>query len=260
MIINVDNYNIDYIDEKENKSEFDIVLIHGWSSNKECFFNTIHLLKQKYRVVALDLPGFGHSDKLKKAFSVDDYVDIVVKFINQLNIKNVCLIGHSYGGRIMIKINNLTNLDFNIVKNVFIDSAGIKHKLSIKNKLRVCIFKLLKKIYSILPINQNKKNELIEQLKNKFGSSDYRNATTELRETLVKSVNEDLSDMIKNIKNESLLIWGDKDTATPMTDAKFFESNIKNSGLVVLKNAGHFSFIEDQITYLAVMKSYFGII
>ena len=258
MKINIDDYNIDYIDENKNNSEFDILLIHGWGSNKECFFNTINLLKQKYRVVALDLPGFGKSDILKKSFSVDDYVDIVVKFIEKLEIKKVCLIGHSYGGRIIIKINNLNNINFEIVKNVFIDSAGIKNK-SLKNIIKIKTFKLLKRAVSFLPIKNDKKNELESIIKNKFGSSDYNNAKKEMRETLIKSVNEDLSNLIKNINKETLIIWGENDTATPIKQAKFFEKNIKNSGLVIIKNTGHFSFIEDQNTYLAVMKSYFNI-
>ena len=96
-------------------------------------------------------------------------------------------------------------------------------------------------------------------LKKKFGSSDYANVSNIMRETMVKSINEDLSNHIKNINKETLIIWGENDTVTPITDANYIEKNIKNSGLVVLKNCGHFSFLEDQNTYLRVLKSYLNI-
>ena len=98
----------------------------------------------------------------------------------------------------------------------------------------------------------------MNKLKSKFGSSDYNNATPIMRETLVKSVNEDLTPLLKNMR-ETLLIWGENDKDTPMSDAKIMEKEIKNAGLVVLKNTGHFSFIEDKYTFERVIKSYLKI-
>ena len=88
---------------------------------------------------------------------------------------------------------------------------------------------------------------------------DYKSVKKELRDTLVKSVNEDLSPIIKNIKADTLIIWGERDIDTPIKNARFMEKEIKNSGLVVIKNTGHFSFLEDEYTYLKVMASYFNI-
>ena len=124
MIINIDGYDINYIDEGSGDA---VLLLHGWGSNLKCFISLINLLKSKYRVLALDYPGFGESDELKKSFSVDDYCDIVVDFLVKLDIKKVTLIGHSYGGRIILKLNN-RKLPFEINKNVLIDSAGLKDK------------------------------------------------------------------------------------------------------------------------------------
>ena len=76
-----------------------------------------------------------------------------------------------------------------------------------------------------------------------------------LQETLIKSVNEDLSDLLSNMK-ETLIIWGDNDTVTPMWMAKKMESEIANSGLVVL-SGGHFSYIDDPNTFNRVICSYF---
>lgn len=258
MNIIINNIKIEYVES--GKGDLLCVFLHGWGAQKENFNASIELLKNKYRCVALDLPGFGESDKLKKSFSVDDYTDIVIKFIDEVlkdnDKKEVILIGHSYGGRIMIKINNRSGLPFVIKKNIFIDSAGIKHEASIEQKIKVSAFKSMKNLVNILPGTKGEKEKRLDDLRSKFGSSDYKNADPIMRETLVKSVNEDLTPILKNIKAESLLIWGENDTATPISDGKMFEREIKGSGLVVLKNTGHFSFVEDQYTYLKVIESY----
>lgn len=252
MIIRINDYNVNYIDEGKGDS---ILLLHGWGSNLKSFSNLINLLKSKYRVLAIDYPGFGDSDELKRSFSVDDYCDIVVEFLKKLNVNKVTLIGHSYGGRIILKLNNRENLPFVIEKNVLIDAAGIKDKKDITVRIKVVIYKVLKKIFITLPIDNTKKDELIMALRKKLGSKDYGIASRVMQETLVKSVNEDLSDCLENMR-ETLIFWGDKDTVTPIWMGQLMESKINNAGLVIL-SGGHFSYIDDPIKFQGAIKSYF---
>ena len=254
MLIKIKSYDINFIDEGSGDA---ILLLHGWGSNLGVFKNLIDELKEKYRVLALDLPGFGESSKLDRGFNVDDYSDIVSDFLMELNIKDVILIGHSYGARIIIKLNSRDNLPFAIKKNVLIDGAGIKDKKDFKTKAKIYTYKFLKKLTYALPISNDKKLELENKYKRKLGSSDYSSADKFLQETLVKSVNEDLTNYIKNMR-ETLLIWGDKDNATPLWMAKLMEKEISNAGLVVLKG-GHFSFLDDPITFNRVIASYFNL-
>ena len=255
MIVNIDNYNIYYELSGNIDSEFDCLLIHGWGTDLYSLRLTNNVLSSKYRVYSLDLPGFGKSDRLKTSFTVDDYANIVIRFIEKMNIKNICLVGHSYGGRIIIKINNKNNLSFNIKQNILIDAAGIKH--TPKGNIKIYTYKFLKNLYMLLPISKDAKEKKIENLKKKFGSNDYKNADSYLRDTLVKSVNEDLSNEIKNISVKTLLIWGEKDTATPLTDAKYMNENIKDSELHIINNAGHFPFVDSPFEYEDILKNYF---
>lgn len=254
MILDINGYKINYIDVGEGDS---ILLLHGWGSNLLSFARLIDLLKSKYRVLALDYPGFGESDELKESFCVDDYCDIVVEFLRKLNVDKVILIGHSYGGRIILKLNNRDNLPFEIEKNVLIDAAGIKDKKDIVVKIKVVIYKIFKKIFVTLPINKAKKDELIMALRKKLGSKDYGIASKIMQETLVKSVNEDLSYCLDNMK-ETLIFWGDKDFVTPIWMAELMEKKIKNAGLVKL-NGGHFSYIDDSIKFERAIISYFNL-
>ncbi len=254
MIINIKGYNLNYIDEGSGTA---VLLLHGWGSNIKSFLSLINILKNKYRVLAFDYPGFGDSEMLKTSFSIDDYVNIVIDFLKQLKIDKVILIGHSYGGRIIIKINSRIDLPFDIEKNILIDAAGLKDKKKLTTKLKIFTFKTLKKISKLLPISNNKKEDLEKKLRKKFGSSDYASSPKVLQDTLVKAVNEDLTDYLKNMK-ETLIIWGDRDFVTPMWMAKKMENEITNSGLVVL-NGGHFSYIDDPITFSKVINSYLKI-
>ena len=76
---------------------------------------------------------------------------------------------------------------------------------------------------------------------------------------MVMAVNEDLTGLLSKISKDTLLIWGENDTATPMRDAKIMEEKIPSAGLVTLSGAGHFSFLEQPAIFRNVLRSYLGI-
>ena len=80
-----------------------------------------------------------------------------------------------------------------------------------------------------------------------------------MKKCMVMAVNEDLTELLPKIKQETLLIWGDKDTATPIGDAKIMDEKIPDSGLAVIQGAGHFSFLEKPAVFRGIMKSYFNV-
>lgn len=254
MRICIDNININYIMEGQGDA---VLLLHGWGSNIKLFNGIIKNLSKTHTVYALDMPGFGESDEPKEAWNVDDYVDFVIKFINEMKITKLSLLGHSFGGRVIIKMVNRENLDFQIDKLILVDSAGIKPVSSNKKTFKGQLYKFLKKIVASKLIRKIFP-EALNKLKCKFGSEDYKNATPIMRDTLVKVVNEDLKDLLPNIKNSTLLIWGDKDEATPISDAYTMNKLIKDSGIVTVEGAGHYSFLESPVLVNSVLNSFLG--
>lgn len=248
MKIEIDGINVEYIKKGENENK--ILLLHGWGCNKEVFNNIINCLSDFMEVYAIDFPGFGNSDEPKEVWGVDEYVNIVIKFIEKMNIKKLSLLGHSYGGRVIIKLVNRKELNFEIDKLVLVDAAGIRHepKKTKKQKFYKIVFPIIKKISP----------RFLNYIKTKVGSEDYRNATPMMRDILVKSINEDLTDLIPNIKNSTLLIWGENDTATPYSDAVYMNEKIEDSGIIKIENAGHFSFLENPYLVNKVLKSFLG--
>ncbi len=255
LIKTVDNIRINY----EQKGSGDlIVLLHGWGSNIKLFSNLIDLLSKKYTVVAMDMPGFGESQEPPSAWCVDDYVDFVIKFLADYDAKQVMLLGHSFGGRVIIKLNSRNDLPFTVSKVILVDSAGILPPKSNKKSWRTRKYKMGKAFLSTKIMRKIAPNAL-EKLRVKYGSADYVAASPLMRQVLVKVVNEDLEPLLPNIKCPTLLIWGVNDTATPLSDGEKMEKLIPDAGLVKLENAGHYSFLEQQFLFNRVMCSFMKI-
>lgn len=252
MKIKIKNLNINYIvDGEKNKEE--VILLHGWGASIKSFLPVYKYLSKNYKVYAIDFPGFGESDEAPSTYKVEDYAKIVLEFINKLGIKSPTLIGHSFGGRVIMKlVGDMLYIPKNII---FIDSAGIKPKRHLNYYLKVYSYKFSKMIVNAL-FEEKKAKEIISNMQNKKGSSDYINASSNMKKVFVNVVNEDLKYTLKNIKVPTLIIWGENDIDTPLKDAKLIEKNIGNGGLVVLKGAGHFSYLDNLSEFLIIVDSF----
>lgn len=255
LIKTVNNIKINY----EQKGSGDlVVLLHGWGSNIKLFANLIDLLSVKYTVVAMDMPGFGESQEPPTAWCVDDYVDFVIDFLKDYDNKKITFLGHSFGGRVIIKLNSRNNLLFEIGKVILVDSAGILPPKSNKKSWRTRYYKMGKAVLSTKLV-QKIAPDALENFRKKMGSADYAAASPLMRQVLVKVVNEDLEPLLPNIKCPTLLVWGVNDTATPLSDGEKMEKLIPDAGLVKLENAGHYSFLEQQFIFNRVMRSFMKI-
>ena len=255
MYKKVNGININY--EQKGSGEL-VVLLHGWGSNIKLFANLIDLLSQKYTVVAMDMPGFGMSGEPPSAWCVDDYVQFVVDFLADYENKKITFLGHSFGGRVIIKLNSRTDLPFEIERVILVDSAGILPPKTNKKSFRTRYYKAGKAILST-KLAQKIAPDALENFRRKMGSADYAAASPLMRQVLVKVVNEDLEPLLPNIKCPTLLVWGVNDTATPLSDGEKMERLIPDAGLVKLENAGHYSFLEQQFTFNRVMCSFMKI-
>lgn len=256
MYLDVNGYKINY--KITGFGDEIVVLLQGWGTSCDIYDGVASSINSKYRVVQFDMPGFGDSDEPKDAWSVDDYADFFLEFMQKLEIKRAALWGHSYGGRVIIKLVSRESIPLEIDRVVLVDSAGVLPKRSLKQKIKTMQYKVIKKIVNINAVNKLFP-ELIDEWRGRQGSEDYKNATPIMRQCLVKAVNEDLTPLFKKNKMETLLVWGDLDTATPISDAKIMEEYMENAGLAVIQGTGHFCFIEDHAVFSNIMKSYFRI-
>ena len=233
-----DNHKINYEEYINNINYDNLIILHGWGQDRNQFL----FLKENFtniNIYLIDLPNFGLSDKLKKYVNLDFYVNSIIEFINLKNLKNIILLGHSFGGRIIIKLLSINNL-LNIKKIILIDSAGIKPKRNIKYYFKIYTYKILKKF--------NKNINL--------GSKDYKNADTYLKGTMSNIINEDLKKYLSLIKINTLIIWGSDDDVTNINNAYIMNKKIKNSKLYIIPNGNHFSYKANMNYFIEIIRGF----
>ena len=227
--MNIKNVKLNYIDYGTDTCGT-ILLLHGWGQNIEMMKSLGDAYSNDYRILIMDLPGFGDSMEPDFAWDVPDYVEMVHEFLNELKVEDVIIMGHSYGG----KIGLLYASKYNVNKLVLFGSPFKKEvqKLSLKTK----VLKKLKKVPVL--------NKLEGFAKKHIGSTDYRNASPLMREILVNTVNLDITEEVKKIKCSTLIIWGTLDEAVPVERAYELEKLIKDAGVVVYEGCTHYAYLE----------------
>ena len=230
MKIIVDSLAVEYMDEGQGPI---LLMLHGWANSLHSFDAITALLSPNYRVIRLDIPGFGESELPPHPWYTKDYVECVRAFLAKLNVEPYAIVGHSFGGRITIKGVGTGRLQPQ--KIILIDSAGNARR----DTPRVLFYKVLAKVgkaFSYLMPN-SLYTALRKGLYRRSGS-DYLEAGA-LSQTFLNTVNEDLTNDAERIKVPALLLWGERDTMTPLEDGKRLAAAIPNARLEVFASLEH---------------------
>jgi pimeloyl-ACP methyl ester carboxylesterase len=245
MVINIENQTIYY--EIAGAGEKTVVFLHGWGGSIANFKGCFNVLAREFRVVNLELPGFGQSPPPAYPFGTADYARIVSGFIRAVCAGPVYLVGHSFGGRIALVLaadgHGLAE------KAVLIDSAGLKPRRGIKYRFRVRRYKFIRMLV--------KRKLLNEKRLKKYGSDDYRALSPDMRATFTRVVNERLEKYAARITVPTLILWGGKDTDTPVYMSKRLKKLIKGSELHIFPEACHYSYVDCFGESVAVMRRFF---
>lgn len=211
-----------------------MILLHGWGQNYKMMEPIYECFKKQYRVCNLDLPGFGYSQELEKAYTIHDYVDTIKAVVKEYELENPIIIAHSFGARIAFYYASL----FPVSYLVLTGAAGVKPIRHWDYYIKVYTYKLLKKMH----------------LSFIMGSSDYRQANEVMKRTLVNIVNEEALDVIDKIKVPILLVWGEEDTQTPLYMAhKMMETN-QNCSLIIFEKDDHFAYYHQMSRFIQVCE------
>jgi len=212
-------YDISY-EIQNNTKKNTLIFLHGWGSNKEIMRDSFAKYLDDFKLLFIDLPGFGNSS-IKTALNTQEYAKIIDIFLDSLQIKKNTIFGHSFGGKVALLLNPKVL--------VLLSSAGIKNKKSLKTRMKIKTFKLLKPIFG-------------KNLYKIFATKDVDGLNKIMYETLKNVVDEDFSSIFTNFKNKALIYWGKDDKAVLLDNANKIKNLIKNSKLRIY-DGDHFFFL-----------------
>lgn len=217
------------------------IWVHGWGCDHHFFQNLSESLTQYGTHYIVDIPGFGDSPTPNKDWNLKNYADFFEAFIKEISTKKgnadkIIWVGHSYGGRIGVKLASLYPKLLN--KMVLIAAAGLPQKRSLLEKAKIFIkvrtFKFMKMFV--------KSEAELEKLRSKHGSTDYKNAG-EMRQIFVTTFSENLEHDAKKITCPVALYYGEHDSATKPDMGRRYNQLITGSTFEEFKGLDHFTIV-----------------
>lgn len=232
-----------------------VLLLHGWGASMQL----VEPLAQRlaplgYRVYSLDLPGFGATPPPPDAWSVHDYANFVLEFLNQHALEQVLLFGHSFGGRLGLVLG--AQEPARVSRMALANSAGVRAQPSRAGRLRLSAYRAALRTLRTLRLSAQA-GALRDWYRSRYGSADYRAAQGVLRDTFVRVVSEDLLPYAARVQVPTLLFWGDRDEDTPLWQGRLLEQTIPDAGLVLWAGAGHYSYLDRLGDTARVMDHFF---
>lgn len=233
---------IDYDDSRVGDTT--LLFVHGWNINKSYWQNQYTFFSPRYRVVALDLPGFGNSGKNRKSWSVEEYGKDITSILSQLDLKPVILIGHSMSGAIVVEaalknasrvigivgVDNFTNIGAVQSREDSIEAANA--------------YKALRKNYKEVTIqyaNQFLFSPSTDSIVRKRVISDFVNADSIIAiDCLEKNDSYPIREKLISLKKVLYLI----NSSRANTDTLAFTNNKVSYNLFDIGPTGHYPMIE----------------
>ena len=245
----MDGMEVHYRDEGA-KGSIPIVLIHGTGSSLHTFDAWVDELKQDYRVIRMDLPGYGLTGPFPdRDYSIAAYVEFIEHFLSAQGIDKCILGGNSLGGQISWRF-TIENPE-KVEKLILIDAAGYNYKSESEPvAFRIAKTPILKNMLTFITPRSVAKSSVENVYDDKSKVTDDL-ITRYFELTLSEGNRQAFIDrfeakkdpnahkQIPNIHQPTLIIWGDQDLLIPVEIARSFHEDLPNDTLVILKDVGH---------------------
>lgn len=221
----------------------DLVMLHGYMSCKESFYNNIPAFSGNFCVTAPDFPGFGASSPIPRGWSVGDYAAWLEKFMAASGIEGAYLLAHSFGARVAIKF--AAERPRLVKAMVITGGAGIVKPRSRAYMRKVRAYRFVKKFAP-------------RYAERAFGSEEYRSLAPVMRESYKKIVNEDLRAYAARVRCPVLLVYGSGDTVTPAAEEGLAFAAAMPRACLKIIGGGHFCFMQNSEIFNAEAAAFLG--
>ena len=227
-----------YIDDQGNG--FPLILVHGFLGSSEMWNLQKEFFSKHFRVITPALPGFGESYKAKSHDSIYEMAQTVLKCIEEINVEKFNLLGHSMGGMIVQEMAKISGDKINKLICYATGSIGdIPGRFEPIDTTR----EKLKKDGLKETVNRVPQKWFVEGYKAKYYylcKNAVKNISLETADNaLVAMKNWRGYENLKNIKQDTLIIWGDKDVSYNFDQVDALKKNISSSQLEIFKGCGH---------------------
>ncbi|MBI4137209.1 alpha/beta hydrolase [Candidatus Roizmanbacteria bacterium] len=214
----------------------DFLILPGWRLLDKKYSRLTNLLEKKgHRAYVVNFPGFS-TEKLLQPLTLNDYVEYVLISIRKQRISRPVIIGHSFGGRVALRLSRLHPE----IPRMLILTGTPGYRSDSPFKIHVFRF-LAKTGKSVLGklLSGGLLELLTKGLYRLSGNYDYYRADPILKQTFENIIHDSLVSDMKRVTAKTLLIWGADDTITPLWIGEKMKNTIQNSSLHVIKNADH---------------------
>ena len=236
---------------------FPLILIHGFLGSSKMWEPQINFFKNHFRVITPDLPGFGKSNKAKSHNSIQSIANLLMDCLEEKKIDKFYLLGHSMGGMI---VQEMAKKYGNKIVKLICYSTGPQGEMpgrfesvdqsreNLKKKGLEITAKNIAKTWFVRKENAKYFDICIEAGK--------QTSTKAVDDALIAFKNWNGVDTLKNIKNETLIVWGDQDKSYNLEQIKTLEKSIKKSKLVIFKNCAHNVHLEQPDQFNNTIKNF----
>ena len=211
-----------------------LLILHGWGGSSDSFLEIqSSIAEMGYCVVSIDMPGFGKSSPPPFAWGINEYADLVLAFVEKLQLKRFVLLGHSFGGQTAIKF--ASQHPDKIDRLILIAPSAMRKKPGLIKQIIVHMTKAAGFVIPFEGLRYNLKRVLYKILDKR----DYLKAQGIMKDVFQKIILDDMSSLISSIQAKTLLIWGDKDDHVSLSDGNSMAENMPNAELHVISGAKH---------------------
>ena len=236
---------------------FPLVLVHGFLGTSKMWEPQINFFKNYFRVITPDLPGFGRSNKVKSHNSIQSIANLILDCLEEKKIDKFNLLGHSMGGMI---VQEMAKKNGDKISKLICYSTGPRGEMpgrfetvdqsreNFKKKGLELSAKNIAKTWFVLGEKAKYFDICIEAGK--------QTSLETVDNTLIAFKNWNGVNTLKNIKNETLIVWGDQDRSYNLDQVKTLEKKIRNSKLIIIKNCAHNAHLEQPDQFNNIIKNF----
>jgi pimeloyl-ACP methyl ester carboxylesterase len=251
-----------------------VLLLHGFGASTFTWRHVIPALAQTHRVIAVDLKGFGRSDKpFDERYSVLDQAELLAQLIEDKDLRDLTIVGHSFGGGVALRLALDANdrLGGRIVRLVLLDSIAYPQQIPVFFRLldmplvsqvgvRMVPPSVQTRVALQIAYHDDSKidPEQVEIYAAPLKTAAGKHAIVQSARQIVPEDIDTLPERYKTITLPTLILWCDHDRIVPLDVGLKLRRTLPNSTLRLVEGCGHMPQEEQPETTLTLLKGFIG--